>query len=82
VTNTIRLEGAQTAAFTFDANALPTDGAHALVAMGGVFPAVVATASPTNFAGEQGQLVPEPEALPLAAAVLGALAGLARWRGR
>ena len=82
VTDTIRIEQASTTPFTFDPSALPTDGTHALLAMGGVFPAVVAAASPTNFAGKQGQLVPEPDRALLAVAAFGALAGLARRRAR
>jgi hypothetical protein len=48
---------------------LPTDGVHSLDALGGT-----ADNSPTNFAGEQGHVVPEPEAAAGRAAALGALA--------
>ena len=81
-TNRIELAGASTTPFTFDASALPTDGTHALAAVGGtMFPPEVVVASPTNFAGEQGQLVPEPDAVLGAVVALGALAWIARRRG-
>jgi serralysin len=80
-TNKIALAGASTTPFTFDPSALPTDGTHALAAVGGtMFPPDVAVASPINFAGEMGQLVPEPEPAVLGLAALGALALIARRR--
>ena len=80
-TNTIQMAGASTVPFTFAPSALPTDGTHSLVAVGGtMFPPDVAVASPINFAGEMGQLVPEPEPPALALTALGALALIARRR--
>jgi hypothetical protein len=80
-TDTILIVGSITTPFTFAPPALPTDGVHALDASAG-FPAVVADNTPTNFAGETGHIVPEPDASALAAAALGALALLARRRAR
>jgi serralysin len=54
---------------------LPTDGVHSLDALGGV-----ADNSPTNFAGEIGHVVPEPDAAALGLVALGALALVARAR--
>jgi len=78
-TNRIDLVGAFTAAFLFDPSMLPTDGVHALRFMAAAAPAVV-TAEPTNFAGDQGQLVPEPDAALGAAAALGTLVRIGRRR--
>jgi hypothetical protein len=80
-TNKVEMAGASTTPFTFDPSALPTDGTNALAAVGGtMFPPETAVASPINFAGEKGQLVPEPNAALGGAAALGALAVLARRR--
>jgi len=68
-----------TAAFLFDPSMLPTDGVHALRFMAAAAPAVV-TAEPTNLAGDQGQLVPEPDAALGAAAALGTLVRIGRRR--
>jgi hypothetical protein len=46
----------------FAAAALPTDGVNSLNDPGGGDPVFAAAATPTNFAGEVGQIVPEPGA--------------------
>jgi hypothetical protein len=55
-TNTLTLVGAVTPSFVFTPSALPRDGIHSLVSVGGVVgPAL---ASPTNFAGLTGTMEP------------------------
>lgn len=63
----------------FAANALPTDGVNSLNDPGGCDPVFAAVATPTNFAGNTGTIVPEPAA---GLAGLVALAGLAALRRR
>jgi hypothetical protein len=81
VTDTVKLVAAFTTPFSFDPAALPTDGVHSLDASAG-FPAVVADNTPTNFAGQIGHLVPEPEATALGITAAGALGFFARRRPR
>ncbi len=77
VTDTVKLVAAFTTPFSFDPASLPTDGVHSLDASAG-FPAVVADNTPTNFAGQTGHLVPEPEAAALGITAAGALGFFAR----
>jgi hypothetical protein len=79
VTDTLTLVAAFTPPFSFDPPPLPTDGVHSLDASAG-FPAVVADNTPTNFAGQTGHLVPEPEATALGITAAGALGFFARRR--
>ena len=81
VTDTLKLVAAPLATFSFAPAALPTDGVHSLDALAG-FPAVVAGNTPTNFAGQIGHLVPEPEATALGITATGALGLFARRRPR
>jgi hypothetical protein len=76
-TDTVLMVGSLTTPFSFDPSALPTDGVHSLDASAG-FPAVVADNTPTNFAGDTGHLVPEPEATALGVTAAGALGLFAR----
>ena len=78
VTDTVQLVAAFTPPFSFAPAALPTDGVHSLDASAG--PAVVADNTPTNFAGQTGHLVPEPEATALGITAAGALGFFARRR--
>lgn len=70
----VRMSGAALTLLSFAAGSIPLDGTHSLNRDIGV-----ATATPTNFAGETGTLVPEPAAAALGVGALGAL-GLSRAR--
>jgi serralysin len=72
----IRMSDAPATEFDFTAGTIPLDGVHSLNRDTGV-----AAATPTNFAGEVGTIVPEPVEAALAAVALGALGGLALRRG-
>src|SRR4029453_13673349 len=71
----VRMSGAATTELDFTAGTLPLDGTNSLTHTGGI-PA----ATPTNFLGETGTIVPEPAASGLGAVVLGTL-GLVVSRG-
>jgi hypothetical protein len=62
----------------FAANALPTDGASSLNDPGSGDPVFAAVATPTNFAGNAGTIVPEPGAGLAGLVALACMAALRR----
>lgn len=65
-------------AMDFAAGALPTDGLNSLNDPGGGEPVFAAAATPTNFAGQIGTIVPEPDTGVAGAVALACVASLRR----
>lgn len=73
----VRMSGSAPTQFSFTAGSLPLDGVHSLNRSGGS-----AVATPTNFAGDTGTIVPEPDAGALAVAAWLAMFAVPRISGR